>query len=108
MFLKRFELDIQRGRKLEERWEGSFIFTDVSHHGLSGRLRDVTTGRIVRVKTSGLKERCHVNDLRVYVPRDVSSSGPALGMSLSEVQWNETREKISIIRSSGGEFNVGY
>lgn len=41
----------------------------MSYHGQSGRLRNITTNEIVWVKSSGLKERCHVDDLLVFVPR---------------------------------------
>jgi len=35
----------------------------------SGRLRDLNTGELVRVKKGALRERVHLNDLKIYLRR---------------------------------------
>ena len=42
----------------------------LSHHRRSGRLQDIEMGEIVKVWKGGLRERVHVNDLKVFVRRD--------------------------------------
>ena len=70
VLLRRFEIDKHKGRKLEARWEGPFRLSDISWHGRSGRLRDINTGELVKVRRAGLQERCHLNDLKRFVERD--------------------------------------
>jgi hypothetical protein len=65
---------------LEARWEGPFRLGNIAHHGRSGRLYDVTTGALVKTKPSGLKDRIHLDDLRIYVPRAEEKEGEAGGM----------------------------
>jgi hypothetical protein len=48
----------------------TYRFTDLSWHKCSGRLRDINTGEVVRVRKGGLRERCHVNDIKLFVPRE--------------------------------------
>ena len=62
-------MDQRRGNKLEGRWEGPYILTDLSWHGKSGRLLDINTRELVRVKKGALHNRVHLNDLKVYLPR---------------------------------------
>jgi hypothetical protein len=69
VLLRRFEIDRHKGRKLEAQWEGPYRLTDLSWHGRSGRLQDLNSGEIVRVRKGGLKERCHVNDMKLFLPR---------------------------------------
>ena len=54
---------------MEPQWEGPYRLSDVAHRGRSGRLVDLCSGKVVRVRDSGLKERCHLDDLKVFVPR---------------------------------------
>ena len=75
VLLRRFEIDKHKGRKLEARWEGPFRLSDISWHGRSGRLRDINTGELVKVRRAGLQERCHLNDLKRFVVRDESRLG---------------------------------
>ena len=56
--------------KLAARWDGPYLLTDLSWHKRSGRLRDVNTGEVVRVRKGGLRERCHVNDIKLFVSRE--------------------------------------
>ena len=43
---------------------------DLSWHKRSGRLRDIQTGEILKIRKGGLRERCHVNDMKLFVPRE--------------------------------------
>lgn len=70
VLLRRFELDKQHGRKFEPRWEGPYELRDVAWHGRSGRLVDIATKEAVRVRKGGLQERCHLDDLKVFIPRE--------------------------------------
>lgn len=70
VLLRRFEVDKQHGRKFEPRWEGPYRLEDIAWHGRSGRLKDIRTGEVVRVRKGGLQERVHMDDLKVFVPRD--------------------------------------
>ena len=63
-------LDNRYDKKLEAHWEGPFRLSDLAHHGRSGRLYDLTTGRLVKDKQAELKDRIHLDDLRVYVSRE--------------------------------------
>ena len=63
--LRRFLLDQRKGNKLEARWEGPYVLADLASHGKTGRLRDVNTGALVRVRKGALNERVHLNDLKL-------------------------------------------
>jgi len=67
VLLRRFILNQRRGNKLEARWEGPYILSDLAWHGKSRRLRDLNTGEVVRVKKRALHDGVHLNDLKVYV-----------------------------------------
>ena len=69
VLLRRAALDNRYDKKLEARWEGLFRLDNLAHHGRSGRLYDITTGALVKTKPSGLKDRIHLDDLRIYIPR---------------------------------------
>jgi len=43
-------LDQRKGSRLEARWEGPYVLSDLAQHGKSGRLRDLNTREIVRVE----------------------------------------------------------
>lgn len=70
VLLRRFDIARHHGMKLEKQWEGPYKLTDMAYHMNSGRLRDIMTGEIVRVRKGRLKERVHVNDLKLYLRRD--------------------------------------
>ena len=59
----------------------------MAYHGQSGRLEDLHTGKVVRVRASGLKERCHLGGLKVFMPR--RSKGKDSGMDV----WKFLDEK---------------
>jgi len=80
VLLRRFEVDRHQGRKLDAQWEGPYILTDLPWHRRSGRLQDIQTGEIVRVRKGGLKERCHVNDMKRFVRRDYGKLGRSDGL----------------------------
>jgi len=67
ILLQHATLDNCYDKKLEARWEGPFCLGDLAHHGRSGCLYDITTGALVKTKTSGLKDRIHQDDLKVNV-----------------------------------------
>ena len=56
VLLRRHILDLRCGNKLEARWEGPYLLSDLAFHGKSGRLYDLNTKELVRVKNSGLKD----------------------------------------------------
>ena len=70
VLLKRFDVAKNLGMKLETRWEGPYLLTELAYHGKSGRLRDLITGELVRTQRGGLRERVHVNDLKLFLQRD--------------------------------------
>jgi hypothetical protein len=72
VLLRRMALDGRKTDKLEARWEGPFVLGDLAYHGRTGRLFDLNTGELVKVKPGGLRDRCHLDDLRVFVPRERS------------------------------------
>ena len=75
VLLRRFEGDKHKGRKLEAKWEGPYLLGDVSWHGRTGRLIDIQSGEVVRVRKGGLWERCHLDDMKLFVPFDAKILG---------------------------------
>ena len=71
-------------KKLEACWEGPFHLDDLAHHRRSGRLYDITTGALVKTKPSGLEDRIHLDDLKVYVPRAEQGSKEGEGDGVLE------------------------
>ena len=71
VLLRRFLLDQQKGSKLEARWEGPYVLSDLAKHDKSGRLCDLNSEELVRVKKGALRERVHQNDLKIYLRRRV-------------------------------------
>jgi hypothetical protein len=67
--MRNMALDGQHGHKLQARWEGPCMLDDIHPNGRAGRLRDIHTRALVKVKASGAKERVHLDDLKVFVPR---------------------------------------
>jgi len=111
VLLRRFEIDKHKGRKLEARWEGPFRLSDISWHGRSGRLRDINTRELVKVRRAGLQERCHLNDLKRFVVRDESQLGlEVTGMGgrrgIHGIGLREREE--GTIRKEGGNSEVVF
>ena len=69
VLLRRFSAEKHHRQKLEPQWEGLYRLADVAYYGRSGRLLDIHTNKVVRVRASGLRERCHLDDLKVFTPR---------------------------------------
>ena len=84
VLLRRFEVAKHHGMKLESQWEGRYRLVDIAFHNNSGRLQDLNTGEIVRVRKGGLKERVHINDLKLFVQRDPNLI-PAVEASVVEL-----------------------
>lgn len=70
VLLRRFEVAKSHGLKLESQWEGPYRLVQLSYHQRSGRLQDLETGEIVKVRKGGLRERVHVNDLKLFIRRE--------------------------------------
>jgi hypothetical protein len=70
VLLRRFEVAKHHGMKLESQWEGPYKLVDIAYHKRSGRIQDLTSGEIIKVRKGGLKERIHVNDLKLFFRRD--------------------------------------
>ena len=99
VLLRRFATDQYHGRKLEPRWEGPYRLADVAFHGRIGRLLDLYSGKVVRVRASGLKERCHLDDLKVFTPR--KSKGEDTGVEI--VRFLDEKG----IRAQYGQIDLG-
>jgi hypothetical protein len=69
VLLRRFALDGQHGHKPAARWEGPFLLDDVHAECRAGRLMDMHSGALVKVKACAAKERVHLDDVKVFVPR---------------------------------------
>ena len=98
VLLRRFATDHYHGRKLEPRWEGPYRLADVALHGRFGRLLDLYSDKVVRIKASGLKARCHLDDFKVFMPR--RSRGEDTGVDV--VKFLDERR----IRMQYGEINL--
>jgi len=109
VLLRRAALDNRYDKKLEARWEGPFRLGDLAHHGRSGRLYDLTTGKLVKIKQAGLKDRIHLDDLRVYVSRErTGAEGAEVGSVLcDQLDWKgEGAEEWKEI-GKGGAVELG-
>lgn len=101
VMVRRHEIDQQKGRKLESRWDGPRLLVRMSARGNSAFVREL----------HGTKEkRYHVDNLKVYVRRGVScilkegASGVAYESAVAEegaqemdgkrgVRWKELKEE---------------
>lgn len=90
VLLRHFPLDQRRGSKLEARWEGAYILSDLSWHRRSGRLLDINTGELVRVKKGTLRNQVHLNDLKIYLPRRTDTMAAA-NMEMVDILVYEQR-----------------
>ena len=88
VLLRRFILAQHRGSKLEARWEGPYVLTDLAWHGRSGRLQDLNTGEVVRVKKGALCDRVHLNNLKVYLKQKEEAEA---GVEFVEMLEHEQR-----------------
>ena len=75
--------------KLEPQLEGPYCLVQMAYHGKSGRLQDIQTGDIVRVNKGGLRERVHVNDLKLFCLLRSDRIGEPLENNLVELgEWD--------------------
>lgn len=84
VLLRRLELDNQKGRKLEPRWEGPYLLDKMNYHRRSGILKSLHGEREVG--------RYHVNDMKLFVGRKGASSGQWKTMAREAF---EQKEKIN-------------
>jgi hypothetical protein len=84
VLLRRMALEGQRSHKIAARWEGPFLLDDVHAEGRAGRLRDIHSGTLVKIKASGAKERVHLDDLKVFVPRTEVPQGAVNAVELKD------------------------
>jgi len=89
VLLRLAALDNRRDKKLEPHWEGPFRLNDIAYHGRSVWLFDLSTGQLVKTKISGLKDRMHLDDLRVFVPRGEGVATEQV--SCVEMYWDGKR-----------------
>jgi len=102
VLLRQFLLDQRRGNKLEARWEGPYLLGNLAHHGKSGRLYDLNTKELVKVKKGALKDRVHLNDLKLYLTRPAITEGASLVDLLEYGEGNgERREHIGEVYDLG-------
>jgi hypothetical protein len=87
VLLRNMSLDGQHGHKLAARWEGPYLLDDIHPEGRAGRLRDIQSGELVKVKASGKKERVHLDDLKVFVPRARRAEIDMVEISESLKDW---------------------
>jgi hypothetical protein len=69
VLMRNIPRDGQRGHKLQARWEGPYLLDGIHPNGRAGRLRDIHSAVLVKVKASGAKERVHLDDVKVFIPR---------------------------------------
>ena len=108
VLLRRAALDNRYDKKLEARWEGPVHLGDTAHHGRSRRLHDLATGRLEKTKQAGLKDRIHLDDLRVYVSRDRSSEEEVASVGMIKCEKLEWKgDKAEKWRKIGSRESVG-
>jgi hypothetical protein len=83
VLMRNIALDGQHGHKLQARWEGPYMLDDIHPDGRAGRLRDIHSGALVKVKASGAKERVHLDDVKVFIPR-LDTIAPVNQVALQE------------------------
>ena len=93
VLLRRFLLDQRRGSKLEARWEGPYVLSDLAYHGKTGRLLDFNTGEVVRVKKGALRDRVHLNDLKIYLQRKDKTVAGIEELDILEYEQNEAERQ---------------
>jgi hypothetical protein len=68
VLLRHAALDNRRDKKLEPHWKGPFRLENTAHHSRTGRLYDLVTGYLVKMKLSVVKERVQLDDFPVFLP----------------------------------------
>jgi len=93
VLLRRFLLDQRRSSKLEVRWEGPYVLSDLAYHGKMGPLLDFNTGEVVRVKKGALRDRVHLNDLKIYLQRKDETMAGIEELDILEYEQNEAERQ---------------
>ena len=100
VLLRRFDVEKHHGMKLEPQWEGPYRLVQMAWHGRSGRLQDIQTGDLVRVKKGGLKERVHVNHLKLFCPRNAEKvavmESSLVELATWEAEWEIGRREFTL------------
>jgi len=77
-------------------------------HGKSGCLLDFNTGEVVRVKKGALRDRVHLNDLKVYLRRKIAAEAGVTMVDILEyekrvmIDLGELEDVFSLERSEAG------
>jgi len=89
VLLRRAALDNRYNKKLEAHWEGPFRLRNLAHHGHSGYLYDLPTGKLVKIMQAGLNDRIHFDNLRVYISSEwTGAEGAEVGSVLCDrLDW---------------------
>ena len=100
VLLRWFDVEKKQGMKLEPQWEGPYRLVQMAWHGRSGRLQDIQTGDLVQVKKGGLKERVHVNHLKLFCPRNVDKvavmESSLVELATGEAEWEIGRRDFTL------------
>ena len=100
VLLRRFDVEKHHGMKLEPQWKGPYRPVQMAWHSRSGRLQDIQTGDLVRVKKGGLKKRVHVNHLKLFCPRNVDKvavmESSLVDLAEWEAEWEIGRRKFTL------------
>ena len=107
VLLRRFILDQRKGSTLEGRWEGPYILSDLSWHGKSGRLLDINTGELVKVKKGALRHQVHLNDLKIYLRRRTAAAKDSEMVDILEYERKATRGDLVELGGKNGTGNSG-
>ena len=110
VLLRRAALDNRYDKKLQARWEGPFRLGDIAHHGRSGRLYELVTGRLVKIKQADFKDRIHLNDLRVYVSGVRSQEEEVMGVGgvkCDRLDWKGEGAEDGKWVGKGGAVDLG-
>ena len=91
VLLRRLELNNQKGRKLEPRWEGSYILSKLNYHGQSGMLATVDEESPVG--------RYHVNDLKLFVSKKEKTEQLRLWKTMAKEAKDAREELEQILRT---------
>ena len=86
--------DQRRGSKLKPGWEGLYVLSDLAWHRKSGRLLDFNTGEVMRVKKGALRDQVHLNDLKVYLRRDIAAETGVTMVDILEYEERVMRDLV--------------
>ena len=67
--------------------------SDISWYGKSGRLLDIYTRQLVPVKRGALRNRVHLNDLKLYLPRRTDWAGNVEMIQILQYEQRTSEEE---------------